>query len=42
MMSLTVGNLSMVSWNVRGLGDPNKCALIKDTLCSYRVSPICL
>jgi exonuclease III len=31
-----------VWWNVRGLGDPDKCALVKDALVSAAPSLICL
>ena len=35
-------NFSIVSWNVRGLGDPDKCAIVKDALVSANPSIICL
>jgi exonuclease III len=37
-MSFNIGNLAIVTWNVRGLGDPNKCTLVKDVLRSARAS----
>ena len=35
-------NFCVVSWNVRGLGDSDKCAIVKDALISVNPSVICL
>jgi len=35
-------NFSVVSWNVRGLGDLDKCAIVKDAFVSAKPSVICL
>ncbi|KAG2577768.1 hypothetical protein PVAP13_6NG174203, partial [Panicum virgatum] len=35
-------NFVVVSWNVRGLGDPDKCAVVKDALVASTPSVICL
>lgn len=34
--------ISLVSWNVRGLGDPKKCVLVLDTLMSSSPTVVCL
>jgi len=41
-MSSSSKNFCIVSWNVRGLGDPEKCAVVKDALVSANPSVICL
>ena len=35
-------NFNVVSWNVRGLGDPDKCAIVEDALVSAAPAVICL
>ena len=35
-------NFVVVSWNVRGLGNPDKCAVVKDALVASTPSVICL
>ena len=35
-------NFSFVSWNVKGLGDADKCKLVKDSLLTARVDIACL
>jgi Endonuclease/Exonuclease/phosphatase family len=39
---MNIGKLSILSWNVRSLGDPTKCALVKDTLKSSKATIVCL
>ena len=34
--------LLIVSWNVRGLGDSDKCKTIRDTLVSARLDVACI
>lgn len=34
--------LSIFNWNVRGLGDANKCAIVKDVICDAKPDLICL
>lgn len=41
MNSSTV-SFSLLSWNVRGLGDKNKCTIVHDTLTSARSNNVCL
>ncbi|KAJ1261729.1 hypothetical protein BS78_09G053400, partial [Paspalum vaginatum] len=33
---------SVLSWNVRGLGDPDKCTTVRDALCSSSPSFACI
>ena len=42
LMSNSFENFCVVSWNVRGLGDPDKCAIVKDALISAALTLICL
>jgi exonuclease III len=35
-------DFGVVSWNVCGLGDPDKCAIVKDALVSANPAVICL
>jgi exonuclease III len=37
-----VSQLSLFSWNVRGMGDSTKCALIKDSIRNANANVICL
>jgi len=41
-MSNDFKNFLVVSWNVRGLGDPDKCTVVKDALVASAPSVICL
>jgi exonuclease III len=38
---MNLGNLSILSWNVRGLDDQNKCSLVKDTVRAAKASIAC-
>ena len=42
LMSNRFKKICVVSWNVRGLGDPDKCAIVKDALVSAAPALICL
>lgn len=35
-------NLKLLNWNVRGLGDSNKCAIVKDTIINSKCELFCL
>ncbi|RCV22155.1 hypothetical protein SETIT_4G197800v2, partial [Setaria italica] len=35
-------SFSLLSWNVRGLGDPQKCTVVKDSISSSHPSIVCL
>jgi hypothetical protein len=37
---MNLGSLSILCWNVRGLGDQNKCLLVKDTVRAAKTSII--
>lgn len=41
-MDASVKVINLVSWNVRGLGEPHKCNLVRDTLTTCLPSIICL
>lgn len=41
-MNVNVVSFSLVSWNVRGLGDHDKCTLVRDSLCAARPIVVCL
>ena len=34
--------MQIAHWNVRGLGDSNKCSLVKDALLASHPSVVCL
>ncbi|KAK1685445.1 hypothetical protein QYE76_046293 [Lolium multiflorum] len=42
MDSLSVKNLRLESWNVQGLGDPDKCAVVKNAATAAAPSVLCL
>jgi hypothetical protein len=42
IMSMNIGNLSLLCWNVRGLGNSDKCAVVKETLNDSNVTIFCL
>ena len=42
LMASNSVNFTIVSWNVRGLGDADKCKLVKDSLLTARVDIACL
>jgi hypothetical protein len=37
-MSSNFISLNLVSWNVRGLGDPKKCDIVKETLLTIHLT----
>lgn len=41
-MDANARSINIVSWNVRGLNDPDKCSIVKDTLATGAASIICL
>jgi exonuclease III len=41
-MSTSSKYFLLLSWNVRGLGDPEKCTIIRDAICSTSPSIVCL
>jgi exonuclease III len=41
-LQMNVGNLSMLCWNVRGLGDSNKCVVVKDTIKEANTFILCI
>jgi hypothetical protein len=38
---MNFGNLTLLCWNVQCLGDPNKCAVVRDTVRDSRASIFC-
>ena len=42
LMASNSVNFTIVSWNVRGLGDADKCKLVRDSLLTARVDIACL
>ena len=41
-MTSNAANWSLVSWNVRGLGDADKCKIVRDTLLTAKLDVACL
>jgi len=41
-MNAKTFNLSVLSWNVRGLGDADKCKTVRDLLLSLKLDIACL
>lgn len=41
-MNLNSVSFSLLSWNVRGLGDSDKCKTVRDTIISARLDVACL
>jgi exonuclease III len=39
---MNVGNLNILCWNVRGLGDLDKCSVFKETIKESNVMIFCL
>lgn len=35
-------SFTIMSWNVRGLGDKNKCAIVRDAISSARPNVVCI
>jgi hypothetical protein len=42
MDSVSVKKFCFVSWNVQGLGDPDKCAVVKDAVAAACPTILCL
>lgn len=41
-MNPSTVSFTLLSWNVRGLGDHNKCILVRDAIFSTRPNIVCL
>jgi len=41
-MNAKTVNLSVLSWNVRGLGDDGKCKIVRDTLSARNITIACI
>jgi exonuclease III len=42
MTNVSNRSLSLLSWNVRGLGDPEKCSIVRDAIQSASPSVMCI